>query len=114
MWSPALLLGYTCGHKSLLWWPDTASDFLSIARRGLVHLAAATVMLTATMLCAAGQVGSRPADVLVPHWIGGKDAALDITVVNPCQTATVVGAATTAGHSLNFAYTRKVRGRPTL
>ena len=53
---------------------------------------------------------SRPADVLVPHWIGGKDAALDITVVNPCQTATVVGAATTAGHSLNFAYTRKVRG----
>ena len=23
----------------------------------------------------------RPADVLVPHWVGGKDAALDITVV---------------------------------
>ena len=39
---------------------------------------------------------SRPADVLLPHWTGGKDAALDVTVVNPCQTATVVGAATTA------------------
>ena len=37
-------------------------------------------------------------------------AALDIIVVNPCQTATVIGAATTAGHALNFAHTRKVRG----
>ena len=53
---------------------------------------------------------SRPADVLLPHWVGGKDAALDVTVVNPCQTATVVGAATTAGHALNHAYQRKVRG----
>ena len=31
-------------------------------------------------------------------------------MVNPCQAATVIGAATTAGHALNFAYTRKVRG----
>ena len=30
------------------------------------------------------------ADVLLPHWGGGKDAALDVTVVNPCQAATVV------------------------
>ena len=34
---------------------------------------------------------SRPADVLLPHWVGGKDAALDITVVNSLQVATVVG-----------------------
>ena len=40
------------------------------------------------------------ADVLLPHWVGGKDAALDVTVVNPCQAATVVGAATTVGHAL--------------
>ena len=53
---------------------------------------------------------SRPADVLLPHWMGGKDAALDVTVVNPCQTATVVGAATTAGHALNHTFQRKVRG----
>ena len=33
---------------------------------------------------------SRPADVLLPHWVGGKDAALDVTVINPCQTATAV------------------------
>ena len=50
------------------------------------------------------------AGVLLPHWVGGKDAALDVTVVNPCQAATVVGAATTAGHALNHTFQRKVRG----
>ena len=30
------------------------------------------------------------AGVLLPHWVGGKDAALDVTVINPCQTATAV------------------------
>ena len=30
--------------------------------------------------------------------MGGKDATLDVTVVNPCQTATIAGAATNAGH----------------
>ena len=53
---------------------------------------------------------SRPADVLLPHWSAGQDAALDVTVVNPCQAATVVGAATTAGHALNHAFERKMRG----
>ena len=47
---------------------------------------------------------SRPADVLLPHWIAGQDAAMDVTVVNPCQ------AATTGGHALQHAYTRKMRG----
>ena len=37
----------------------------------------------------------RRADVLVPHWCGGRDAALDVTVVNPLQSATVAGAAAT-------------------
>ena len=44
---------------------------------------------------------SRPADVLLPHRSAGQDAALDVTVVNPCQAATLIGAATTAGHALN-------------
>ena len=52
----------------------------------------------------------RPADVLIPNWAGGRDAALDVTVVNPLQVATVAGAATTPGHGLTFAYERKVRG----
>ena len=46
----------------------------------------------------------RPADILVPNWAGGRDAALDVTVVIPLQAATVAEAATTPGHSLNFAY----------
>ena len=50
------------------------------------------------------------AGVLLPRWVGGKDAALDVTVVNPCQAATVVGAATTTGHALNHTFQRKVRG----
>ena len=53
---------------------------------------------------------SRPADVLLPHWVAGQDAAMDVTVVNPCQVATVEGAATTAGHALEHAFARKVRG----
>ena len=52
----------------------------------------------------------RPADVLVPHWAGGRDAALDVTVVNPLQAATIVGATATPGHALTFAHNRKIRG----
>ena len=52
----------------------------------------------------------RPADVFIPHWAGGRDAALDVTVVNPLQAATVAGAATTPGHALTYAYDRKIRG----
>ena len=40
----------------------------------------------------------------------GRDAALDITVVNPLQQATVAEAAVTPGHGLNFAFDRKMRG----
>ena len=52
----------------------------------------------------------RPADVLLPHWVGGKDAAMDVTIVTPLQAATMPGAANTAGHALDYAYGRKVNG----
>ena len=52
----------------------------------------------------------RLADVLVPLWGGGRDAALDVTVVHPLQDATVVRAANEPGHALNFAHDRKLRG----
>ena len=52
----------------------------------------------------------RPADVLVPHWSGGRDAAMDVTVVTPLQTATMPAAATTPGHALTYAYDRKMQG----
>ena len=50
----------------------------------------------------------RPADKFIPHWAGGLDAALDVTVTHPLQDATRAGAATTAGFALNKAYDRKV------
>ena len=40
----------------------------------------------------------RPADIFLPNWAEGRDAALDVTVINPLQQATVVEAATTPGH----------------
>ena len=52
----------------------------------------------------------RPADVLVPLWAGGRDAAFDVTVVHPLQDATVVRAAREPGHALNFAHDQKLRG----
>ena len=51
---------------------------------------------------------ARPADVLIPHWTGGKDTALDMTVINPLQTQFVGQAATTAGAALEAAYRRKM------
>ncbi len=50
----------------------------------------------------------RPADILVPNWVVGKDAAMDITIVTPLQAATMPAAAQTAGHALNHAYDQKV------
>ena len=52
----------------------------------------------------------RPADILVPHWSSGKDAAMDVTVVMPLQEATLAGAATTPGFALEYAFNNKVRG----
>ena len=52
----------------------------------------------------------RPADVLLPNWAQGRDAALDVTVVTPLQQETLAQAATTPGHALTFAYERKIRG----
>ena len=55
-------------------------------------------------------VDRRPADVLVPHWEAGLDAALDVTVITSLQTATVDRAAEEPGFALEFAHERKLRG----
>ena len=52
----------------------------------------------------------RPADVMIPHWTGGLDTAWDVTVIHPLQAATVAGAATSPGHALEVAVSRKNRG----
>ena len=51
---------------------------------------------------------ARPADILLPHWTGGRDTALDITVINPLQLAYVNQSATNPGHALRKAYERKM------
>ena len=52
--------------------------------------------------------GGRPADVLIPGWAGGKDAAIDVTVINPLQDSVVDEAAATPGHALSVAHQRKL------
>ena len=52
----------------------------------------------------------RPADVLIPHWSGGRDGALDVTVTHPLQDLTRAGEAAQAGHALTVAYDKKMKG----
>ena len=52
----------------------------------------------------------RPADVLLPHWTGGQDTALDITVTCSLQEATVDRQAIEPGYAVNLAHDRKLRG----
>ena len=52
--------------------------------------------------------GGKPADIFIPRHAGGKDAALDVTVINPLQAATVAQAAESPGYALTVAHKRKV------
>ena len=69
-------------------------------------------------MSARGGGGSTPVPFLSPNLPNsqitqkaeGRDAAFDITVINPLQQATVAQAAETPGHSLDFAFNRKMRG----
>ena len=51
-----------------------------------------------------------PADVLVPNWTGGKDAAMDVEVTTPIKVTTMPGAANTAGFALDHAHKGKLDG----
>ena len=52
----------------------------------------------------------RPADIFLPHWAGGRDAALDVTVIHPLQDATRARAAAEPGSAMTYAYNNKMRG----
>ena len=45
---------------------------------------------------------------IIPRWAGARDAALDVTVINPLQDAQVQGAVTTPAHALEAAQKRKL------
>ena len=51
----------------------------------------------------------RPADVFLPNWSGGRDTALDVTVVNPLRADFIEKEADTPGFALSQAYNRKMR-----
>ena len=51
----------------------------------------------------------RPADVFLPNWSGGRDTALDITVVNPLRADFIEYEANTPGYALSQAFNRKMR-----
>ena len=51
---------------------------------------------------------SRPADVYLPNWKGGRPAALDVTVISTMQQLTLAGAARSQGHTLMVGEERKM------
>ena len=51
---------------------------------------------------------SRPADIFLPNWCGGRPAALDVTVISTLQSLTLAGAAASQGHALRVAEERKM------
>ena len=53
---------------------------------------------------------ARPADVLIPRWVYGKDAAVDITVTSPLSPSNLAAATSHPGGALTKAYERKVQG----
>ena len=51
--------------------------------------------------------GDRPADVLLPHYAGGRHQAVDVCVVSSLQGQLVEGASTIPGHALAHHYQQK-------
>ena len=78
--------------------------------RDAIHVVTQTACLGATRedRSLLPDTEARPADVLIPHWTGGRDTALDMTVINPLQTLLVRQAATKAGAALEVAYNKKM------
>ena len=51
---------------------------------------------------------ARPADILLPNWSRGRQAALDVSVLSPLQQLTLSEAAVTPGHALQVCVRRKL------
>ena len=51
---------------------------------------------------------SRPADVFLPTWHGGKPAALDVHIISSLQQSLVHEAAYSPGHALEVGVRRKL------
>ena len=51
----------------------------------------------------------KPADIFIPHWTGGKDTALDVTVVHPLTPSRLSTSAESPGSTLETAFKNKCR-----
>jgi hypothetical protein len=51
---------------------------------------------------------SRPADIFLPNWCGGRPAALDVTVIYKLQSLTLAGDAASQRHALRVTEERKM------
>ena len=51
---------------------------------------------------------SRPADIFLPTWHGGRPAAVDVHVISPLQQSIVLESAFTPGHALHVGTQRKL------
>ena len=90
-WSAAPVVSASCGMASMTRQPLLASRH----SRSVVLFSQETTGV--------------PTDAFLPHWAGGLDAALDVTVTHPLQDATRARAATTPGHAMTVAYENKCR-----
>ena len=52
---------------------------------------------------------ARPADIFLRNWLRGRDAALDVTVISPMQSALIDQEANNPGYALKHAWERKMR-----
>ena len=52
---------------------------------------------------------SRPADVLIPNWTGGKDTAIDVTVVNPLRNDYILKSSDNPEYALTTSFQSKWR-----
>ena len=50
----------------------------------------------------------RPGDIFIPHWTGGRDTALYVTVGHPLQSALVARASTSPGSALHHTHDVKM------
>ena len=48
---------------------------------------------------------SRPADIYLPFWSGGRPAALDVTVISPLQKSTITASSSSQGAALTVVET---------
>ena len=52
---------------------------------------------------------TRPADIFLRNWVRGRDAALDLTVISPMQSALIDQDANNPGYALKHAWEGKMR-----